>query len=327
MSKGKPQMGKLTQRKSMTQTYEFDVMQNIKPPEKSFGQILYDSENGTILLRTPKSWCEIITFYTIFYLCLAAFCVVCLKGLMYTIDENVPKWRLDASLIGTNPGLGFRPIAENVDQGSLIWYDSTNKAQIRYWVKLIDKFLDTYTVSHSNQKICDFDSKPSKKQVCRLDVDNFGECGRNHSYGYKNSSPCIFLKLNRIYGWEPEYYNDTKELPEEMPEGLKEHIKSLDVIQRNQVWVSCQGEDGSDKEILGDVEYFPTRGFPSYFYPYLNVKNYVSPLVAVKFRRPDVNQIINIECRTWAKNIEYSSSKRDRKGSIHIELMIDTHVD
>lgn len=86
---------------------------------------------------------EIITFYTIFYLCLAAFCVVCLKGLMYTIDENVPKWRLDASLIGTNPGLGFRPIAENGDQGSLIWYDSSNKAQIRYWTKLIDKFLDS----------------------------------------------------------------------------------------------------------------------------------------------------------------------------------------
>lgn len=62
MSKGKPQMGKLTQRKSMTQTYEFDyLMQNIKPPEKSFGQLLYDSDNGTILTRTPKSWCK--SFY------------------------------------------------------------------------------------------------------------------------------------------------------------------------------------------------------------------------------------------------------------------------
>lgn len=147
--------------------------------------------------------------------------------------------------------------------------------------------IEAYTVNHNNQKTCDFDSKPSKKQVCRLDVDNFGECGRNNSYGYKSNSPCIFLKLNRIYGWEPEYYNDTKELPEEMPKGLKDHIASLDVKSRNQVWVSCQGEDGSDKEILGEVEYFPTRGFPSYFYPYLNVKNYVSPLVAVKFSRPD----------------------------------------
>lgn len=225
---------------------------------------------------------------------------------MYTIDENVPKWRLDASLIGTNPGLGFRPIADNVDQGSLIWYDSSNKAQIRYWVNLVDKFLESksikgcqvkfknfyfyltaYSVSHSNQKNCDFDSKPNKKQVCKLDLDNFGECSRKYAYGYNNSAPCIFLKLNRIFGWEPEYYNNTKDLPTEMPQTLKDHIASLDEKKRNQVWVSCQGEDGSDKEILGDIEYFPTRGFPSYFYPYLNVKNYVSPLVAVKFRRPE----------------------------------------
>lgn len=84
---------------------------------------------------------EIILFYTIFYAALAAFCAVCMRGLMYTLDESVPKWKLDASLIGTNPGLGFRPVAENVDQGSLIWFDSTDKKQIKYWVKQIDDFL------------------------------------------------------------------------------------------------------------------------------------------------------------------------------------------
>lgn len=60
---------------------------------------------------------------------------------MYTLDESVPKWKLDASLIGTNPGLGFRPIADNVDQGSLIWFESTDKKQIKYWVKRVDDFL------------------------------------------------------------------------------------------------------------------------------------------------------------------------------------------
>jgi sodium/potassium-transporting ATPase subunit beta len=60
---------------------------------------------------------------------------------MYTLDENVPKWQLSESLIGTNPGLGFRPNAENVDQGSLIWYETTSKRQIRSWVKLVDEFL------------------------------------------------------------------------------------------------------------------------------------------------------------------------------------------
>lgn len=127
---------------------------------------------------------------------------------------------------------------------------------------------------------------PNENQVCKLDVEQFGACSKSNQYGYNNSAPCIFLKLNRIYDWEPQYYNDTSDLPDDMPTDLVEHIKELPIKARNQVWVSCRGEDGSDKEILGDIEYYPTRGFPSYFYPYKNVKNYVSPLVAVKFKRP-----------------------------------------
>jgi sodium/potassium-transporting ATPase subunit beta len=73
---------------------------------------------------------------------LAALFAVCLKGLLATINTSSPKWQLGESLIGTNPGLGFRPIADDVDQGSLIWYDSTNETQINYWVNLIDTFLD-----------------------------------------------------------------------------------------------------------------------------------------------------------------------------------------
>lgn len=153
-------------------------------------------------------------------------------------------------------------------------------------------FFAAYKESHSNQKNCDFDALPNKNQVCKLDVTSFKECTQQFSYGYNNSAPCIFLKLNRIYGWLPEYYNDTTDLPADMPSSLRKHIEQLEPKQRNQVWVSCQGEDGGDKEILHEIEYFPTRGFPSYFYPYLNVKNYVSPLVAVKFMRPGCKKMM-----------------------------------
>lgn len=130
---------------------------------------------------------------------------------------------------------------------------------------------------------------PSEGQVCKLDINKFDKCSKEYSYGYNNSAPCIFLKLNRIFGWVPDYYNDPKDLPLDMPKSLVDHITSLSVAQRNQVWISCQGEDGSDKEVLGDTEYYPTRGFPSYFYPYKNTRGYVSPLVAVKFLRPHGN--------------------------------------
>lgn len=83
----------------------------------------------------------------------------------------------------------------------------------------------------------------------------------------------------------PEYYNDPATLPTDMPADLKEHISSLPKIERDQIWVTCQGENPADKEILGDIEYNP-KGFPSYFYPYVNNKGYLSPLVSVKFVRP-----------------------------------------
>lgn len=249
-----------------------------------------------------------------------------MKGLLATMDQTSPKWMLGESLIGTNPGLGFRPIAHDVDQGSLIWYDSSNQTQVDYWVNRVEGFLNESTKSEGKQKICDFGNPPNGNQVCKLDLSIFGECSKENSYGYNNSAPCIFLKLNRIYGWEPEYYNDPNDLPLDMPDSLREHITKLNATQRNQVWVSCQGEEGMDKELLGPIDYFPKQGFPQYFYPYTNRRGYVSPLVAVKFLRPKVNQIINVECRAWAKNIQYSGSHRDRKGSVHFELMIDADV-
>jgi hypothetical protein len=57
--KGQP--GKLTRRSLVpegTQTlYDFPGVV-MKPLDKTFGQILYDSDTGKILTRTPRSWCK-----------------------------------------------------------------------------------------------------------------------------------------------------------------------------------------------------------------------------------------------------------------------------
>lgn len=47
----------------------------------------------------------IFIFYVIFYGLLAVFFAICMKGLLMTIDDNTPKWTLDSSIIGTNPGI------------------------------------------------------------------------------------------------------------------------------------------------------------------------------------------------------------------------------
>ena len=84
---------------------------------------------------------ELFVFYSIFYIVLAALFTICMKGLLATCPTNMPKWQLGESLIGASPGVGFRPLPEDVDHGSLIWYDASNQTQITHWKELLDDYL------------------------------------------------------------------------------------------------------------------------------------------------------------------------------------------
>jgi len=292
---------------------------------------IWNPETHQFLGRTAKSWGGIFLFYVIFYGALAVFFAICMKCLMMTIDDHYPKWQLDSSIIGTNPGMGYRPMAQEIEKGSLIWYNHRNETNVATWVQSINKFLDPYNNSQHlpgggiNQQICDYDRPPAAGKVCAVEVNSpsWGPCTDKQNYNYHKASPCVFLKLNRIYGWEPEFYNDTKELPEEMPDELKDYINKTTKKERNTVWVSCQGEAPNDRESIGQIQIYPRPGFPGYYYPYQNIKGYLSPIVAVHFKRPKPNILINVECRAWAKNVHYKRSLQNREGSVHFELLID----
>lgn len=58
----------------------------------------------------------------------------------------------------------------------------------------------------------------------------------------------------------------------------------LPETQRSQIWISCNGEDPYDRESGVSFNYYPSRGFPGYYFPYLNLKNYLSPLIAVEIK-------------------------------------------
>lgn len=103
------------------------------------------------------------------------------------------------------------------------------------------------------------------------------------------NSTGIFLKLNKIYKWQPDYFTAGDELPPKMPQQLKTHIaerktkgKPLEVV-----WVSCEGENPADIENLGkDVDYrslTSEQGFHGNYFPYMNEEGYLQPLVAVQF--------------------------------------------
>lgn len=82
-------------------------------------------------------------FYLIFYAVLVGFFAAMLTVFYQTLDAKKPKWQLESSLIGSNPGLGFRPMPPDSNvESTLIWYKSNDKGNVAYWQKELDSFLE-----------------------------------------------------------------------------------------------------------------------------------------------------------------------------------------
>jgi len=297
---------------------------------EGFKQFLWNSETSECLGRTGSSWAKILAFYVVFYAVLAGFFAAMLYVFYQTLDENKPKWQLDNGLIGANPGLGFRPMPpESNVESTLVWFEAANEKNTEYWIGALDEFLESYTKvnkeDEKNRVDCDFENPPHNGKVCRVDVSSnkFGLCTKEKDYGYSKSAPCIFLKLNKIYNWNPQFYNKTSDLPDLMPQDLQGIINGLDENDKKNemIWISCEGENPADVENLGPINYIPHRGFPGYYYPFMNQRGYMPPVIAINFERPKTGVLINIECKAWARNINHD--RTDRRGSVHFELMVD----
>lgn len=300
--------------------------------------------------RTPLSWLLITVFYIIYYAFLAGFWILMLYVFFQTIDDKDPKWKVTEGLIGKSPALGVRPGQdyELIDSSMILFRTdmaekANKKAKVpgyKSWIKKTADFLkeeydDKQSARNDAARDCPDGKKPAdlkREQFCKFDMNILDKC-KSGDFGYKNGEPCILLKLNRIFGLNPIYYNDTAKLPkkvkEEMPDAVKWRIGNATNI--HQVWVHCQGENAFDKEALeapGAIEYFPKdAGFPDMHFPFYNQFNYTSPLVAVKFSGLKPGRFYHIECRAWAGNIDYN--KRDRIGRAHLEIMVhdDTTAD
>lgn len=96
--------------------------------------------NGLTFLHSTGG---ILTFYFIFFSVLAAIFAICMYAMMSTLSPDYPRWQLSESIIGTNPGLGFRPYSGDVEKhGSLIWYVAANESNVMHWTGVLDQFLE-----------------------------------------------------------------------------------------------------------------------------------------------------------------------------------------
>ncbi|XP_015911861.1 sodium/potassium-transporting ATPase subunit beta [Parasteatoda tepidariorum] len=298
-----------------------DIMKSSRDSEdKGAMYFIWNPDKREFCGRSGSSWLKIGVFYVIFYLLLAGFWTVMLLVFYQTLDYYTPRWQLGDSRIGTNPGLGFRPLPhpDNVDS-TLIWFTHGSAREWDYWVTSLDQYLQPYTGGRQfgeHVRSCDFSSHYPEPHVCNFHLEDISQfCSKANNFGFDVGRPCILLKINRIYGWKPEPYSNFS-LPATMPE----HVRTS--YDPNYVYISCDGENPADKENIGPITYYPPNGgIPNYYFPFTNLDGYLSPFVFVRFMKPATGVLINIECKAWAANIKHD--RTDRMGSVHLELLID----
>lgn len=258
----------------------------------------------------------------IYYLCLAGFFVGMLAVFYQTVDEKRPKLTGDSSLLKANPGMGFQPMPDV--EYTLVRFEWDPKS-IEPHAKSIKKILLPYlenankTDDEKRGVECSGDKKPAEGESCRVNVPALTEkCNADNDFGFaKPSSPCILLRLNKIFDWNPQKFTEENiDSSGASPELKKKMLEDPDMI-----YIECKGENPADRDNLGPIEYYPEQGFRHYYYPFTNQPDYMSPLVFVRFAKPATNIALMIECRALAPNIRYD--RTEKEGGVHFELLYD----
>lgn len=185
----------------------------------------------------------------------------------------------------------------------LIWFRGGRfRDEAPGWLNLTDQLKQLVEGYYSerigdseNVTVCS-DRRPEHGKVCFFDVKTVvPQCTAAQDFGYPRSSPCVFIQFANVTDWDPEPLS-----PQEASQVLPEALRPL--VKPGVVLLHCDGDTPADREYIGPVEYSPHPGFRTEFFPYHGHRDYMPPLVAVQFLRPERGVIIGVRCRLWARN-------------------------
>lgn len=288
-----------------------------------FSRSIWDGDKKEFIGRTGSSWAKIGLFYLIFYSCLAGFFAVMLVGFFATLSDDAPTQQGMYSLIKGNPGMGFRPMPSV--ESTLIRFDSAKPDTYSKLVDNIDKTLEVYRQNQSELITCPptyRQGKCEKDKECEICSFNLAQqlgtnCTKENKYGYSDGKPCILLKINKVYGWQPQPFGNESQ-DDTFAQDARKALGSR--MDPNYIGISCDGENEGDADNVFQTTYYPNLGFSYAYFPYFNNKGYLPPLVFVQIEaRKGV--LIQVWCKLWVKNIKHH--KNDKAGSSHFELLID----
>lgn len=225
---------------------------------RSFAQFAYNKETGEVMGRSNKSWAKIGLFYFAYYSFLTAFFSTCLTVFLSTINDpgkGGPK-TIQFLVSDSSPGLTTLPEANDLKE--LNSHPNANR-------KSADKYVKGFGNAGYTGPVCSGDEK---QELCKFNVTELGDCGKN-PYGYGgNNFTCVFIKLNKVYGWKPQ----------------------------SNLGLSCEGVAG--------LEVLPKTGYYRDGFPFKGQSWYQTPPVAVKIPFPKSK--VTIKCTLQGKGIKVS---------------------
>jgi sodium/potassium-transporting ATPase subunit beta len=279
---------------------------------------LYNSEEGTVMGRSPLDWAIYIGCIVAFLFALIGISIAFCGVFYWILHWNYPTLQGAASILQT-PGLAFRPqprIDSTVirfikgDINTYFHYIDHIEAYVQYYENELqqgDNYIDcselrTRRVDQFN-KVCVFDP-----------IVLGGDCVKQQNYGFDDGQPCVLLKLNRIFDWQPEEYSK-----DDVPNVIKNAWTENDPYW---IIVRCDGDDHVTRENMGDLKYFPDgQGFHFKYFPFRNQQGFRSPIMFLRFQNPHPGILLMMTCRAFAKNIIHDHV--EQVGQVHFEVMID----
>ncbi|CAH8557008.1 unnamed protein product [Dicrocoelium dendriticum] len=174
-----------------------------------FKKGIYDSEKKAFLGRTFKSWALIFVFYVIAYSLLAGFFMGMLSVFMYGfLDWKTPRLTGYQSILNLNPGVSFSPRLSPLH--SFLHFTNYPSSVNEHYLVKAKELLDSYKRTEHNAACPNDVPVDSFPEVpCRFPTETLGECNDPEG-AIAKGTPCVYIKLNTVYGWLPELANVTE---------------------------------------------------------------------------------------------------------------------
>ncbi|XP_039949018.1 sodium/potassium-transporting ATPase subunit beta-1-like [Bactrocera tryoni] len=257
--------------------------------------------SDTPFIRGVIYWIETILYYAIFYAGLSIFFYICFTIYKLTLPEDAPR----ASKL--QPSLVYYPNYESYYLNRISW-NAYEKKDVELIVTNINTFLEKFGTRRE-----------------------FGNCSVNDSYGYKTRNPCVFLKVNRIAGFQVDPIENAQEL-QSRERVLKRVIDSLSPDKRKgRLWISCKSNSWVN------IEYFPqSRSIPmeqintqqQHAYKTYNGSSYsqgnYDHIVTIQIINIPQDQLFNVNCKMFAKNIENDDNNNPWIGGVSFDMILLT---